>query len=638
MRTSACLRLFVAIVAILASAGSALSADPLGPSDANWPYPFKTVKTHPGAKAAPASSPETYPHSKAFFQRARKVIQGLGDEDLGKWRRGWFARGGDPAKYLIGAAMARLIADGDDAQARKYMNDERTYKEHYHFGTVNWARFYPLFGEKVLSKEMQQKFADAGFRYGSYSSPRGTENHKVMWWTSANVLPYYTGKGLSRRSAKATLQHGKQQLRSYVKGLYKAGQGEWDSSTYLMFDVNGMLNIYDFSEDAEARLLAKAALDWYLAGYALKYTDGVYCAPNQRGYAPGPVEKIADETGYLWWGSRAKITPEDLSNARHTLHAITSAYRPNKVITNIATKNLPKLPAEQRNTKPNYWHGLRLEPNPGVYHESVYLSKHYTMGSLWNGHGGQMSRFQIVAGTPDGGVPFTGGHPTGYKYKDGGGKYDQTAQVGAVHVLLSRIAKDDPVGYVFFSLPEGVEKPTRHGEWYVITAGKTYLALLPLSEKSEIGKTELSPKQKQRNAKAIEQGKDPRYTPKPILKLHGPSTGWVLVTGDAGTYDSPDAFKASLGKRKVDVSGWPTKGHVSFVTPDGRDTRVSYQEGKDRPAVAIDGTVVDYDQWDAVYAGPYVKQDDGVLRVTDGKDGFIVDFTGEKPVYKPWKK
>jgi hypothetical protein len=38
-----------------------------------------------------------------------------------------------------------------------------------------------------------------------------------------------------------------------------------------------------------------------------------------------------------------------------------------------------------------------------------------------------------------------------------------------------------------------------------------------------------------------------------------------------------------------------------------------------------------------VYDGKYVTQKDGILTVNDGKDGFIVDFSGDKPVYKPWK-
>ncbi len=603
-----------------------------------WNLPDPEDMAHPGAQKAPASSPTTYADENGFQKRASLVIQGLGDEDLSKWRRGWFARGGDPAKYLIGAAMARLLADPNDAQARKYMNDDRTPREHYHFGTVNWARFYPLFGEKVLTEETKEEFANRGFRYGSYRSPRGTENHKVMWWTSANVLPYYTGKGLTHRSVEATLKHAKGQLRDYVKGLYKAGQGEWDSSTYLMFDVNGMLNIYDFSQDDEARLLAKAALDWYLAGYALKYTDGVYCAPNQRGFAPGPVKKIADQTGYLWWGSHRDVKPEDMANARYTLHAITSGYRPNKVISNIARKSLPKLPVEFRNTKPNYWHGLGRKPTPGQYHESVYLSEHYTMASLWNGWGGQMTRFQLVASSDDGGIVFTGGHPTGYKYHDGGGKYDQALQVGSVHVLMSRIPKDDPLQYVFFSLPKEASKPKQEGGWWIITAGKTYLAMHPLTDNVEVGEADLSEKQQQANAKRKEEGKSPKYPREPMLKLAGPNTGWVLVTGDASQFESLRAFQASLDRVEIDDSDWRKEGVLTLSTPDGRKVRAGYRPGNESAKVAIDGEKVDYGNWDAIYNGPYIHHDNQILKVNDGKDGFTVDFTGDLPVYKTWKK
>lgn len=111
-----------------------------------------------------------------------------------------------------------------------------------------------------------------------------------MWLAAANVMPsYVTGNRFSGCSTEEALARAKKGLRECVKALYAAGQGEWDSSTYLMFDLHGMLNIYDFAKDAETRLLAQAALDWYVAGYALKYRDGVYTAPNQRGFAGTPV-------------------------------------------------------------------------------------------------------------------------------------------------------------------------------------------------------------------------------------------------------------------------------------------------------------------------------------------------------------
>lgn len=38
-----------------------------------------------------------------------------------------------------------------------------------------------------------------------------------------------------------------------------------------------------------------------------------------------------------------------------------------------------------------------------------------------------------------------------------------------------------------------------------------------------------------------------------------------------------------------------------------------------------------------VYDGPYVRQENSILSVNDGRSGFIVDMSGELPAYKPWK-
>jgi hypothetical protein len=197
----------------------------------------------------------------------------------------------------------------------------------------------------------------------------------------------------------------------YVKGIFAGGNGEWDSSTYIMFTMNGLMNIYDFSPDEEARLIAKAGLDWFSTAYALKYRDGIFAAPHQRGFAHQPHGTISDQTGYLWFGSNAPITPQDTRGWRYTSHPGTSGYRPNAVIVNLARKDLPGLPATFRNTKPNYWGTTGGNPRRSVYHETVHLGETFTLSSLWNGHGGQISRMSLIIDSPEGGVAFSGGHP-----------------------------------------------------------------------------------------------------------------------------------------------------------------------------------------------------------------------------------
>lgn len=634
---------------IPAAALAALLATWLSESGgADWVIPSPDSCAHPGAKEAPASSPKTYPDERGFQARCKTTRQGLVTVGLGTYRKGWFT-GGDPGKYLTCYAMARLIEKQYDPTPARYMNDDRSYKEHYHFAAVNWARFYPIFGEKVLTEDTRKKFANAAFQYGSYLSPRGTENHKTMWMTSVNVLPWYTGRGLSRRNWDSTLEQGREMLKDYVKGLYMAGQGEWDSSTYLMFDVNGMLNIYDFAKDEELRLLAKAALDWYTAAYALKYTDGVYCAPNQRGFASGAVEKIADQTGWLWWGSNRRVVSTEMKAARHTMHAQTTSWRPNKVLCNIAQRKLPRLPVEQRNSKPNYWYGTGRPWQAGVYRETVYMTPHYTMGSLWNGHGSQMTRFQIAAASDQGGVVFTGGSPrrsdhTGKKidfgYRDGIGRYDQSAQAGPIHITMSLIPDADPMAYCFFSYPGAAGTPEKVGKWFVIRAGETFVGVRPLGGEGAIGETELTGKQKELNLKEKEKGRGPKYRPHPIIRVPGRRVGFIAVTADTTACRDKLAFKTLLGQAKVDVSKMATHMDVTCVAADGLKLRMRFSPATDddrhgdRMAAAwVNGREVPKDGW-PIYSGPYVRQRPGVLTVSDGREGFTVDFTGDLPVYR----
>ncbi len=600
---------------------------------AAWDIPKPSTSPPPGAEAAPASSPATYPDEAGFQARAQAAIKAVADGGLQKWREGYF-RGGDPGKYLPGHAMAKLLLDPTDPEAVRYMNDDRSPKEHYHFAAVNWARFLPRFGE-VLTEKTHETLAEQAAKYGSYHSGGGTENHKIMWYTSALVMPHYLkGSGMLGRMGKdAVLKKMKEVLRRYVKGLYAVGQGEWDSSTYLSFDLNGMLNVYDFSPDPETRLLAKAALDWYVAAYALKYRDGLYMAPNQRGFATEPCEKITDNTGCLWWGSNHTPTHEAMRDWRYTLAPVTSAYRPNKVLTALARKDLPHLAFESRNTKPNYWFGQGKEPDANHSQETVYVAAHYSMGVEWDRAWGQFAdgrvfdqraRFQIVASSPRGGIMMTGGHPWEHHYQDRKGKYDQRAACGAAMMCLTEVPEDTSPDYAFFSVPAGAEPVERDG-WFFMEVGGAYVAVRGLGEKAGLGETVLSEKQKKR-------GREPQ----PILRFDGRRTGFVCQTADRSEFASLPLFVAAVTtKCRLDDSGRPRDRRVAFTTLDGRTLEMTYRPGAQTAAVRIDGRDVDLQTW-SVYDGPYLKQKGGVMTVHDGETGYRVDFTGEMPVYTPY--
>lgn len=609
-----------------------------------WKVPNPATANHPGIKDAPAASPATYTDEAGLQKRAGILVAGLARNNLQGWRTGYFT-GGDPGKYLPAPAMAMLLINPEDPTPRKYMNDDRSYQEQYHFAVVNWARFMPIFGS-VMAPETMDKWSVAAGKAGAYLSPSGTENHKTMWMTSSNVLPAFVTKGgrFGSQGVAGAQKQAKQMLTDYVKGLYQAGMGEWDSSTYMMFDVNGMLNVYDFAADEETRLLARAALDYYIASYALKYTNGVYCAPNQRGYATGPVKTIGDQTGWLWWNSTAPVTAEQTRVFSYALHPALSSWRPPQVITDIAQRNLPVLPYEATNTRANYWYGLSQEPKPGQYAETVYVSKHYTMGSLWNGFGVQTSRFQVAMPTEHDTIVFTGGNPTnldannvprGIGFHDGIGKYDQSAQIGTSYICLSNIPKEDLNPWVFVAIPEGI-KPAAQGDWYVYQAGKAYVGVRLLGP-GKVTETELTVSQIAANAKNVEKGRPATNKPEPIFRVDGNHAGFIVQMGDVDDYPTLADFTTALtGKTKVTLD--LEKLTVSYTNPKGTVIASMYQDGKGMAAVTVDGKVYNPGEWKKQFVSPYINMADGVLSINNGKAGYVVDFTGALPVYKAWQK
>jgi hypothetical protein len=605
---------------------AAFAADP-------WPLPEPHDRAHPAA-GTPAD-PLTYPDAAGFSGRWQILIPALASNDLGKWRRGYFS-GGDPGKYLPGAAMARLLLNPKDEEAIRLMNDDRSPKEHYHFAAINWARFLPLFG-RTLTPETQATLSAQAAKYSAYLNPGGTENHKTMNLCAANVLPdYLEGGRIANKDRESALREAKEKLRAYVKGLYAAGQGEWDSPTYLMFDLHGMLNIYDFAKDDETRLIAAAALDWFTAAYALKFRDGIYGGPNQRGYYDKPFQSIADQTGWLWWGGTAK--PESAASFYYAIHPATSSWRPNAVLTHIADKEIPGLPVTLQNTKPNYWFGKGIPPKAGEYPETLHIAKSFTMGSIWRGFGSQITRFQLVANGSDGPLALTGGHPrksdhTGKKldeitYRDGGGRYDQSAQAGPLYVCLSRIPDDEPLGYSFVSIPDGVT-PERVGDRWIYRLGDTWACVVPFGEKSEIATADLNPKEIAAREKAAAKGETPPPLPR-ILKIFGRPSGFAVIAAEAADFPDATAFaKWSEETYKFDTKKFRRDVEVG-VAINGREPIVIRHD----PAAGIAKTTGTAPPSGAVYSGPFVKLDKSLLEVSDGKSGYAIDFSGDLPVYR----
>ncbi len=597
---------------------------------AEWTIPDPATTRHPG-DTVPAASPLSYADSEAFSRRGQLILHGLAVEDLQKWRSGYFT-GGDPGKYLPGAAMAKLIRDPADAMARTYLNDARSPGEHYHFAAVNWSRLLPIFGSVIEPATLATYTAGAA-KATAYVNGGGTENHKTMWFTSSLVLPaFLPGDRFAGQTKADVMTRQKAWLKGYVKNLYRYGQGEWDSSTYLMFGLHGMLNIYDFCPDPEARLWARAALDWMATTYALKYTDGVYCAPNQRGHAGGPVQTISDQTGWLWWGSDRHLEAADAAGFRYAIQPLTSSWRPSRVTCNIAKRQVKPLPAIQRNTKPNYYFGQGLPPQANIWRETVQIDRDYTLGCLWAGNGGQCTRIQLVAHATGGALALTGGSPVGrndgngsiqrWKYGDGNGLYDQSAMLDGTLVCLTRLPDDEIIDHAFVTIPVGCT-PVLHGDWWVMPVGRVRVGVRSLGAEASVGTAEVDPAGKSKTA------------PPAILRIPGRRVGFILQVAPLSAHADDATFATALAGCAIDLKRFASNQAVSIQALNGRTMSVAWGE-QNQPVVNHDDRLVDQAGW-AVYEGPFLRQGDGVLTISDGSTAYTIDTTGDLPVYREAK-
>lgn len=99
---------------------------------------------------------------------------------------------------------------------------------------------------------------------GMWADARNTDNLRAMRETTVYLMAEETGN-------EETRQKYKDDIRQHVAALYRIGMGEWDSENYLGHSITPVIGLYDFAEDPEVKMLAKAALDWMFASGAVKY-------------------------------------------------------------------------------------------------------------------------------------------------------------------------------------------------------------------------------------------------------------------------------------------------------------------------------------------------------------------------------
>lgn len=516
----------------------------------------------------------------------------------------------------------------------------------------------------------------------------GTENHKTMWRTSGLLFSQLCADTchISGYHAKDAEKLTKDMLRDFAKRLLVTGNGEYDSQIYYPHSIEGFLNLYDFSPDEETHLLAKFVLDYYFATFGLKVIDGTIAGAQKRGYlaasTPGEMETM------LW--TYFNNTSRNMGNEIAGIHQVTTKYRPNRIIHNITNKNIT-LPFEATMSRPFYHMDY-----PHAFAETFYCSNTFAMGNIQMtivDNPNQQMVWSIVTRGKNMPLCFSGGQPLRGS-TSGHSPYTQTLQSKGTLLLVtaptvfpqkadtlvapnySRVKRDNlwllpreeqgdnfefknrmkyasqklvavrppennPVAEIerfwneskgsassWFYYPKTL-KPVEKGGIFFLETESMHLAVIPISAGAFVWAPNT---QMEGNSEAGKFLKD--YS---VIVFPGEISGYVIETAEKSVYPLLENFAEALrSKTRLDLSNLVQKREISYTTLSGQHLKMLYNPSGLRCSAWIDGKKQDWDNYTngAVYDSPYLKVKSGIMKISDGKEAYEIDFRNEKPLYK----
>jgi hypothetical protein len=582
-----------------------------------------------------------------------------------------FRFGGDPLKYDLPPCTARMLLDPNDAPLRAFLAIPGNLNQQYHFACVNWARFHGLAADR-MGEPWKRDFAAAVAAYregrlpsdgprehvasapfshdlvgeeneffGGRASDGGTENHKTMWRTSGLLYSQILGPD-ARVSGHAAPEAERITSKVLARGwqdILKVGNGEWDSSSYYPFHVRGFLNLYDFSPKEETRDLARFALDYYFATYGLKVLNGNFAGAQKRGYVSGFGMGAMD---LMCWAFVARTNQPVAPEPVLTIHQATTKYRPNRVLCNIIAKNVP-LPFEARMARPTYH--LR---DRNACQETFYCDGALALGSVamtMEDNPTQQTVWSLACRAAAGNLIFGGGQPK-FRSPEGHSRHTQVVQKRSSLAVLTagkdlelladglsneqRWEKAPAAAETWLFVPRGAKVVFEDRERILIDAGEAWVLVRPIGRTAWMKSA--APASTQPDKKASLAGTLAMYD---ILVVSGRGSGYVVDAALKKTYAGQAAILKAAGAKPLEVAAEPAF-RARYATLAGDTVEVRHEPADLRASASINGKAVDWSAWadGGVYDSPYVKVKDGRMTVTDGHEGYVVDFTGQRPVWR----
>ena len=213
---------------------------------------------------------------------------------------------------------------------------------------------YQWYG-RLMPATLQQKMKAYLLTQGSTGGT--TENHKIMYASSAFITSYAWPEGAGKRPV------AKAEIERQVDIILQQGLGEDDSPIYIPFYLNSFILLYEFSPDPVIKQKARLALDFMMANGAPEFIGGVWAAATLRNVAPrvDPASGTSYKHGYLYFGIpatynrvNAETIPQAISSYRLIHPIIVAATNRSKSFVHRETSRGAGQPAVSRGYKTTF--------------------------------------------------------------------------------------------------------------------------------------------------------------------------------------------------------------------------------------------------------------------------------------------
>ena len=125
-----------------------------------------------------------------------------------------------------------------------------------------------------------------------------------------------------------------------------------------------------------------------------------------------------------------------------------------------------------------------------------------------------------------------------------------------------------------------------------------------------------------------------------LLVFPGVISGYIVETGEKSVYQTIQKFNQEISqKTKVNRTMLNKNLMINYLSLGDDRIEMQYRPDGLRCNAAINGERQDWDNFtkSAVYHSPYLKIKSGIMSVSDGNSGYVVDFRGANPVYTELK-